>query len=1140
MPLDDPFAGSIPSGGAAPTTGAANTYDDPFAGSIPTGAPIDPNDQQQQASPAANLGWSDIFDQFKKGAGRAYGDITGQETAPPEGAAPFEWSDILHPGRGAAKFAERTGESWPEVGPGLVGSAAGTALAGPVGGIIAGGGLAAAGAFAHQIRPFMKSELARTPDDPEGAFNRALTQAALGGGATGLAWGMFPAKFFAGPVKNAVFQALGVQPGIQVARQAAQNVAGGEDATKGLGEAYTEGAVGSAVPMFTNRLASGLGKKLGIGPVGEAPPEPMTPKDIHDETNNRYGEIRKLNITYPNHGELTGLRDEIRKELVDKGYDPDLAPDSSVFNAVDKLAKPREGNQSVDFTDIDRSRRMLGNIWARSLKNGDDPTRAAAGVARTAINEWLSNPDRQTAAGVDPNVAQNLSAMVTQARQWSRADRAAHAWDVTTELSKTAKDPEKYLRDAMKKIVDARIKLGGAEGKSGGASGEYPKEVVDLMQEMLKPGMWNVIARNPGMRLFNPHSPLSWMMDMLLHSAHGMSGAAPVVGMQALEGLAQHFAERPIREAPGKVAGAINQFPPGAPQPAPQPTMMQRTLRGYSPYRSPPILPGGDMSQQGYQEGGNVDPPIGDFDEALDPEAQLLPNYPNVPDDALMGAPFAPQQMQKPLINPGLADFDEALDPQPQLTGGAYGSPDPILMDPNPTPRPDIAAMNAPMPRARPPVPMAAPGQGKGAPAPYAAPGVGGKGAGHAAVRMAHRHRRRYDDGGSDDQSSDVDVAGISDADQAQAAREAAAATMQRAVGPSPTQPQDIPERLQNWGNYGAAAWNDIKQPFEDLVQHPEDIVGTEGLRSAAAPALGMFFKPNRMEQLAATAGEGAGQTNDQIWDRLNMFRDAAGNWRKEILGPMDPKISLTKPADTTWGAAMNAPHILKRQPEVGSTPLKISGSAPGYNPDNPKVLGLYEGQVKGIPGREQSKIWLRSGSEYGDPFDSLVHETQHLLDHYAGTLGTTSPNWDWYREGLKGNHTPEFQAYLDKLSENYGGGRASPQKVANAIKSDLVNNSVPPDWHDEAYKVGEHTAYMNLMHEAMARLAEKRETQFQMLRQMYSPGYAQSALKDIIPTAQYDVPKKTQTVSKYNMSKIRKANGGAAKKALAVARRAA
>ena len=107
-----------------------------------------------------------------------------QETSP--AAAPFEWGDITEPlGKALPKMGYRFGKSYPTVAGGvtggLLGAGAGTVAAGPAGGTvggIAGGTIGAAAATAFQtVGPVFAQELKKSPNDPEGAWNRALHDA---------------------------------------------------------------------------------------------------------------------------------------------------------------------------------------------------------------------------------------------------------------------------------------------------------------------------------------------------------------------------------------------------------------------------------------------------------------------------------------------------------------------------------------------------------------------------------------------------------------------------------------------------------------------------------------------------------------------------------------------------------------------------------------------------------------------------------------------------------------------------------------------------------------------------------------------------------------------------------------------------
>lgn len=198
-----------------------------------------------------------------------------QETSP--AAAPFEWGDIAEPlNKGAPKVAYRLGKSYPTaaagIAGGLIGGGVGTVAGGPgvgtaTGSIMGGAAGAGAGAAFQTIGPVFGAELKKSPQDPEGAWTRAMQQAAVSGMFSGASWAAFPLRFFNGPVKNLAFQAFGVQPGISVGEQATKNVMSGEPATKDLGQAYTEGAVGTAVPAIGHAAVKAPFEQGVTGPI---------------------------------------------------------------------------------------------------------------------------------------------------------------------------------------------------------------------------------------------------------------------------------------------------------------------------------------------------------------------------------------------------------------------------------------------------------------------------------------------------------------------------------------------------------------------------------------------------------------------------------------------------------------------------------------------------------------------------------------------------------------------------------------------------------------------------------------------------------------------------------------------------------
>lgn len=166
-------------------------------------------------------------------------------------AAPFEWSDITSPiSKGLPKLAYGLGESSPELAGGLTLGAAGAMTPVP-GGALIGGSLGAGGMAALKtIAPHFRDELAKSPQDPDGAWTRALERAGISGATAGAGWGLFGLGSKAmEPLKRIAFQALGVQPGVSMAGQAAQNIAQEKPITEGLPQAFAQGAVGTAIPM---------------------------------------------------------------------------------------------------------------------------------------------------------------------------------------------------------------------------------------------------------------------------------------------------------------------------------------------------------------------------------------------------------------------------------------------------------------------------------------------------------------------------------------------------------------------------------------------------------------------------------------------------------------------------------------------------------------------------------------------------------------------------------------------------------------------------------------------------------------------------------------------------------------------------
>jgi hypothetical protein len=235
------------------------------------------------------------FDAFFQGLGsgtRQVAQTIQSVSGPPTIAAqdspaaePLGWSDLTSPSRIAPKVAYQFAQSYPTLAAGVAGGVIGGrlgALAGPEGaaaGALIGGSLGAAALSAAQtLGPAYAAELQKTPNNPEGAWKRAWTQAEISGAFSGASWAVFPARFFQGPVKQLVFQIFGAQPALAVGERVTRNIVDGRPATEGVGEAYGQGVVGGLTPALGHKIVSWLlPKHAPLRPDGQQPPrEPIT------------------------------------------------------------------------------------------------------------------------------------------------------------------------------------------------------------------------------------------------------------------------------------------------------------------------------------------------------------------------------------------------------------------------------------------------------------------------------------------------------------------------------------------------------------------------------------------------------------------------------------------------------------------------------------------------------------------------------------------------------------------------------------------------------------------------------------------------------------------------------------------------
>ena len=309
------------------------------------------------------------------------------------GAQPWEWSDVVHPYRAAEKLAYQTGSSWPTVAGGVLGGGLGTLAGGPGWGTLAGSGVGAMVVNMTQtLGPIFAKELQESPNDPDAAFSRTMNQTAISGVASGVGWMAFSAKPFQGAVKNALFQIFGVQPTVNVGQQALTNLATGKPVTEGLGQAYGQGAAGTA-PIA-------LGHAAMAPPTETGPPRPkanllsttggMTPyelmkdwipkkNDLENEqavkkdqlaqamAGNDPAEVRARATDYADVN--ARLRDHHQKYPTIQQINPDMV---EVGKRIDNLAPPPPGQPTQPgFWDNKYFGKLVGKMvdgWKRSFQ----------------------------------------------------------------------------------------------------------------------------------------------------------------------------------------------------------------------------------------------------------------------------------------------------------------------------------------------------------------------------------------------------------------------------------------------------------------------------------------------------------------------------------------------------------------------------------------------------------------------------------------------------------------------------------------------------------------------------------------------------------------------------------------------------
>lgn len=176
-------------------------------------------------------------------------------------------------------------EGATESAPEMVGAVAGGLAGGAVSGanpfaIAAGAGAtAAAVSAARKARPTFQEELRATPNDPDGAFDRAVAKTGIDSLATGLSFAAFEASPFKGAIKNLLFQAFGVQPTIAAGAKATENLATGKPVGEGVPEAAAQAVPGTLIPLGVHETLRAAGAPTGrtSEDTGAPPGEPPAP-----------------------------------------------------------------------------------------------------------------------------------------------------------------------------------------------------------------------------------------------------------------------------------------------------------------------------------------------------------------------------------------------------------------------------------------------------------------------------------------------------------------------------------------------------------------------------------------------------------------------------------------------------------------------------------------------------------------------------------------------------------------------------------------------------------------------------------------------------------------------------------------------
>ncbi len=183
-------------------------------------------------------------------------------------AQPIDFSKPLNLNDVAAKLSYQAGRAFPSLTGGILGGLAGAQTPGPLptkaAGALAGGAAGAAlGEVMQSLGPAVAEELQKTPDDFDGAYNRAWLNTGISSAGSAAGWALFGLSPFKEPIKNLIFHGLLSQPAAAAGTQAAHNIANGAPVGEGVANAAVQSAANLPALLASHGLIHGFAERGG-------------------------------------------------------------------------------------------------------------------------------------------------------------------------------------------------------------------------------------------------------------------------------------------------------------------------------------------------------------------------------------------------------------------------------------------------------------------------------------------------------------------------------------------------------------------------------------------------------------------------------------------------------------------------------------------------------------------------------------------------------------------------------------------------------------------------------------------------------------------------------------------------------------